>query len=237
MGVSFSRWKHVNLMSETLAIHTSSHAERYGVFIPRYWEAVKGLNRQPDQIVIVYHESNLTRFPESVPAEYRSRVTVVETSKPHNGGVANMSAEVADTDWVAFCGLDDQLLPEAYDELDSVGGAEILVGNLRMSDGSNFHGVWNPDLLRAQNTLPALSPYRKALWERVGGWPDIYWGDWGFWIKCAVAGVETFQGHNFQALFDMGENHETDSGRLLAHDRKREADEELKAFAREIGFL
>jgi hypothetical protein len=35
----------------------------------------------------------------------------------------------------------------------------------------------------------------------------------------------------------MGENHETDSGRLLAHDRKREADEELKAFAREIGFL
>jgi hypothetical protein len=223
--------------SLSLAVHTSSHAERYGVFIPRYWEAMKSLNRQPDQIVILYHESNLARFPESVPSQYKSRVKVVETNKQHSAETVNLNIEAAETDWVAFCGLDDQLFPEAYDELTDVGEAEILVGNVKMSNGVDFRGVWDPELLKSRNTLTALSPYRKALWERVGGWPNIRWNDWGFWIKCAMAGVQTFQGTNFQALFDVGETHLTDSGRMLSEDLRQAGERELRQFAIEMGFI
>lgn len=225
------------LLAETLAIHTSSHAERYGVFIPRYWEAMKRLNRQPDQIVILYHDSNLTGFPESVPAEYVSRVKLVQTDKQHGTETVNLNIGAADTDWVAFCGLDDQVFPEAYDELAHVGSAEILVGNVRMSNGSDFIGVWNPELLKTRNTLTALSPYRKALWERVGGWPAIRWSDWGFWIKCAMAGVEVQKSANFQALFDVGQTHLTDSGHMLAEAVRQAGERELQQFAKEIGFI
>jgi hypothetical protein len=221
----------------TLAVHTSSHAERYGVFIPRYWQAMRGLNRQPDQIVILHHSSNLTRFPESVPKEYRSRVKVVETDKEHGAATVNLNIAAVDTDWVAFCGLDDQLFPEAYDEIAGVGDAEILVGNVRMSNGVEFRGVWDPESLKTRNTLTALSPYRKALWERVGGWPNIRWNDWGFWIKCAMAGVQTCQSTNFQALFDVGETHLTDSGRMLDENIRQAGERELRQFAIEVGFI
>ena len=224
-------------MAETLAIHTSSHAEHYGIFIPRYWEAIKRLNRQPDQIVILYHESNLTGFPESVPAEYVCRVKLVETDKEHGPETVNLNIGAVDTDWLAFCGLDDQVFPEAYDELAGIGEAEILVGNVRRSDGSDFMGVWDRELLKTRNTLTALSPYRKALWERVGGWPDIRWADWGFWIKCHMAGVETVQSANFQALFDVGETHLTDSGHMLSEDVRRAGEAELQQFARDVGFI
>jgi hypothetical protein len=224
-------------VKETLAIYTSSHAERYGVFIPRYWEAVKRLNRQPDQIVILYHESNLTRFPESVPAEYLSRVKLVETKKEHNAETVNMMIGAADTDWVAFCGLDDQVFPEAYDELADVGSAEILVGNVKMSNGSDFIGVWDIELMKKRNPLTALSPYRKNLWERVGGCPNIRWSDWGFWIKCAMAGVETVKSANFQALFDVGQTHLTDSGHMLSEHIRQAGERELQQFAKELGFL
>ena len=225
------------LLAETLAIYTSSHAEHYGVFIPRYWEAIKKLNRQPDQIVILYHESNLTGLPESVPVEYVSRVKLIETDKQHGAETQNLTIGAADTDWVAFCGLDDQVFPEAYDELAHIGKAEILVGNVRQSDGRDFIGVWDRELMKRQNTLTALSPYRKALWERVGGMPDIRWNDWGFWIKCHMAGVEVAKSNNFQALFDMGLTHLTDSGYMLNEDVRQEGERELQRFAREVGFV
>jgi hypothetical protein len=225
------------MMADTLAIHTSSHAAHYGVFIPRYWDAIKRLNRQPDQIVILYHESNLTGFADSVPAQYRSRVKLIETDKEHGAETVNIAIEAADTEWVAFCGLDDQVLPEAYDELEHIVDAEILVGNVKMSNGSDFVGVWDTELLKSRNTLTALSPYRKALWERVGGWPDIRWNDWGFWIKCAMAGVQTVQSANFQALFDVGQTHLTDSGHMLSEDIRRAGEIELQQFAKKIGFI
>jgi hypothetical protein len=224
-------------VTETLAIYTGSQAERYGVFIPRYWEAIKRLNRQPDQIVILYHQSNLTGFADSVPLEYLSRVKLIETEKEYSTETVNMMIGAADTDWVAFCGLDDQVFPEAYDEISHLGEAEILVGNVKMSHGSDFIGVWDLDLMKRRNPLTALSPHRKTLWERVGGCPDIGWSDWGFWIKCAMADAQTVKSQNFQALFDVGQTHLTMSGHSMSEDIRQANERELQRFAREIGFV
>jgi hypothetical protein len=81
-----------------------------------------------------------------------------------------------------------------------------------------------------------LSPFRKSLWERVGGIPRIYWCDWGFWMKSAIAGATTYQSQNFQALFDLGITHETESGPQLDRAIRLAANEELVAFAKQIGF-
>jgi hypothetical protein len=222
---------------ESLAIFTSSRAERYGVFFPRWWQAISELERQPDQIVIAYHESNLAKVPESVPKEYASRVKLVVNDSEDGLIYGNLALEAADTDWVAFCGLDDQVLPNAYDELELCSDAEILIANLKLSDGSNSFGSWDTQRMKHQNPMAFLSPFRKSLWERVGGLPRIYWVDWGFWMKCAMAGATTYQSQNFQALFDLGADHETESGLLLPSQIRSAANDELNAFAKEIGFL
>ena len=222
---------------ESLAIFTSSRAEHYGVFFPRWWQAISELERQPDQIVIAYHESNLAKVPESVPKEYASRVKLVVSDSEDGLIYGNLAVEAADTDWVAFCGLDDQVLPNAYDELELCTDAEILIANLKLSDGSNSFGSWDTQRMKHQNPMAFLSPFRKSLWERVGGLPRIYWVDWGFWMKCAMAGATTYQAKNFQALFDLGADHETESGLSLSSQKRTDADKELMAFAKEIGFL
>jgi hypothetical protein len=222
---------------ESLAIFTSSRAERYGLFFPRWWQAISELERQPDQIVIAYHESNLAKVPESVPKEYASRVKLVVSDSEDGLIYGNLAVEAADTDWVAFCGLDDQVLPNAYDELELCSDAEILIANLKLSDGSNSFGSWDTQRMKHQNPMAFLSPFRKSLWERVGGIPKIYWSDWGFWMKAAMAGATTYQSQNFQALFDLGADHETESGLLLPSQIRSAANDELNAFAKEIGFL
>lgn len=236
MGVSLSWWEYEPVV-ESLAIFTSSRAEHYGVFFPRWWQAISELERQPDQIVIAYHESNLAKVPESVPKEYASRVKLVVSDSEDGLIYGNLAVEAADTDWVAFCGLDDQVLPNAYDELELCSDVEILVANLKLSNGSKSYGSWDTQRMKHQNPMAALSPYRKSLWQRVGGIPEIYWGDWAFWMKCAMAGATAYQSQNFQALFDIGADHETESGLLLPTQKRSEADNELMAFAKEIGFL
>jgi hypothetical protein len=235
MGLSVS-WREYESVVESLAIFTSSRAERYGVFFPRWWKAISELERQPEQIVIAYHESNLAKVPESVPKEYASRVKLVISASENGLDYPNLCVESADTDWVAFCGLDDQVLPNAYDELELCLDAEILVANLKLSDGSNSMGSWDLERMKHQNPMAFLSPFRKSLWQRVHGIPKIYWSDWGFWIKCAMAGATTYQSQNFQALFDLGVTHETESGPQLDRAIRLAADEELVTFAKEIGF-
>ena len=222
---------------ESLAIFTSSRAERYGVFFPRWWQAISELERQPDQIVIAYHESNLAKVPESVPKEYASRTKLVISKSENGRDYPNLCVESADTDWVAFCGLDDQVLPNAYDEIELCGDVEILIANLKLSDGSNSFGSWDTQRMKHQNPVPCHSPFRKSLWMRVGGRPKIHWEDWGFWMKAAMAGATTYQSQNFQALFDLGADHETESGLLLPSQIRSAANDELNAFAKEIGFL
>jgi hypothetical protein len=221
----------------TYAIHTSSHAARYARFIPDYWAGIESLERQPDQIVLLIHEDDEAGLADSIPARYKSIVRIEWTRLPHSSRMINEQIRLIEADWVCFCGLDDVALPSAYNELDGLENVEILVGNLQLSSGGEIRGQWNPDELKRHNTLPNHSPYRKSLWDRVGGWPEIYWADWGFWMKCAMAGATVERSTNFQARFHTGELVETDSGPLLDPAVRAAANQEILDFGRSIGFL
>ena len=43
--------------------------------------------------------------------------------------------------------------------------------------------------LRKQNLLPFSCFYRKSLWDRVEGYDDLRFCDWGFWLKAYKQGV------------------------------------------------
>jgi hypothetical protein len=85
-------------------------------------------------------------------------------------------------------------------------------------------------------TLPGAAPFRRSLFDRVGGFrPDIYSSDWAFYIDAAAAGVKTYQASTLRIIFDEGNAHDTRSGVRLDADTRRMADEQIAALARELG--
>jgi len=138
----------------------------------------------------------------------------------------NAAIDAADTDWVLFCGLDDEMLPDALTEIPEAeaDGAEVLASGVRFSSGGTWMGRWEPHRLRSAPTLPAHSPIRKSAWSRVGGFDEMHYHDWGLWLKFAKHNVRAFQGTKPTVVFHAGENHETRSGARFANheEAKRE---------------
>jgi len=140
----------------------------------------------------------------------------------------NAAVKAADSEWVAYCGIDDQMMPDAFADLNRAEelGANLMVGNLLMSNGHRWMGAWNTIALQQFNTLPAHSPYKRSLWEKAGGYPDVRWSDWGFWLHATPHAVP-YHSQFITAIFDIGETHETMSGINLDTTIRQQADNEI----------
>jgi len=214
-------------MTITLVV-TGGH-ERYAPFVQRWWDSVLIMEPRPDEIVAVIDTNDTTGLggiidPNEIPCQ------IIVKDYPYDITYLNDGFGAATHEWVAFCGIDDMMMKNAYADIDQAGDADIIVGSIELSSGDIARGAWDVDALMTQNTLPAHSPFRKQLWVDVGGLPDIRWSDWGFWIKCAKRGVTTYTTNNVTAWFDMGANHETMSGVQVPADVRAAADRELYEF-------
>jgi len=214
-------------MTITLIV-TGGH-ERYAPYVQRWWDAVLNMQPRPDEIVVVV-DVNDSANVLSVIDPLEISIQIIKMQKPYSVDYINTAFGAARSEWVAFCGLDDMMMPHAYADINQAGDADIIVGSIELSSGDIARGAWDVDALMTRNTLPAHSPFRKQLWVDVGGLPDIRWSDWGFWIKCAKRGVTTYTSSNVTAWFDMGANHETMSGVQVSADVRAAADRELYEF-------
>ena len=214
----------------SISLITIAEGEAYKSFVPRWWESVIRMDPMPDSIIIVIGAEDragvLDVITEDVP------VCVVSLDEPFSNAYFTAGFSAADTDWVGFCGIDDQMLPRAYADIPEATllGAEIIPGTIVLSNGQVWRGTWNVEALQRHNTLPAHSPVTKELWERVGGFPDIRWSDWGFWLKCAKENPAIYQATEPLAIFDIGDGRETMSGVTLDPAIRARADAELHAF-------
>lgn len=85
-------------------------------------------------------------------------------------------------------------------------------------------GEFEPAGLLRENALPVTSAFRRALWERAGGYDDRLrdgYEDWSFWIACVEAGA--IVSHVAEPLFHY---RASDAGLLP---RAQEGDAWLKA--------
>jgi hypothetical protein len=147
----------------------------YEEYIGDWFEAC--LAAQPDQIVLV---SDRIR---SVPAGVTLRVVEPSKQKYPIPYFSNKAVEALDTEWCWNMDIDDLIRPGALWEIRVV-DAEVYVAGLQDSRGvkSNarrltWEQVWTADV----NYVPAGSAFKKWLWEKVGGYPDIGFHDWGLW--------------------------------------------------------
>ena len=214
----------------TVSLYTAAEGEAYAPFIPRWWQSVQAMDPAPDEIVITLHPDDRAGVRDVVAGD--ERVRFVEIDEPWSNEFFHRACAATTSTWMSFCGVDDVMLPHAYQDIADAtrAGADIIVGSIVLSNGALWRGSWNPQAMRSHNTLPAHSPFRKDLWERVGGFPDIHWSDWGFWLKCQRHDPVIFMGTQPLAIFDIGEGRDTMSGVELAQATRVRADLELLQF-------
>ena len=214
----------------TVTLYTVVEGEQHGRFIPRWWESVQRMTPAPDEVLIVTGNTHKTMI-ESLDRQHLN-LTIVHLDEPFSNNYFRTGIEHAASEWIGFSGIDDIMLPHAYKDLPNAhaAGADIMVGTIILSNGTTWRGTWNTHALTQHNTLPAHSPFTRNLYNRAGGFPDIHWSDWGFWLRCATVGAKPFHSPEPIAIFDIGDTHETMSGVGLDPRKRIQADQELHAF-------
>lgn len=202
-------------------------------FVPRWWASVEAMRPLPDQIVVACREPDFSGI-EQMPASLKARTTIVYRAVQHINELYDVAISHCYTKWVAWCGLDDVMLPDAFADLARADAedAELIVGQVQWLSGGTWAGTWEPKRLGDYNTLPACSPHTKQLWRDVGGYPAVYFADWAFWAKVARRGVRAINASRPQMIFDDGCTRPTMSGRMADAGVKDRARAEYQAFYR-----
>jgi len=215
---------------------SKTNPDIFSQFLPRYWNAIASMDPLPDQVVIAHSINDycgVTNIPEGFPVKVK--LIPVNATRTHDFGVAAMDA--VETDWISFCGLDDQMLPDAYKDIQAAteADADILVGGIKLSVGTDVMGRWALESIKYANNIAAHCPFTKRLYDRLGPWPDIRWNDWGWWAKCYKENVNVYHTDTRFVIFDVGADHPTESGIAFAGEERSQADIEVKKFIEELG--
>ena len=211
----------------------------FAEFIPGWWDAVLAMDPMPTQIVIGYENPDMAGLVDSVPDDLPCDVKGIVLEDGGFGDYWNQVFRACDEAWIAPCCIDDRFLPGALARIPDAdeAGAELLVdGIVWKYRGGEWRGYWDAAAIGRVLTLPGAAPFKRSLFDRVGGFrADVYSSDWAFYMDAAVAGVRTFQADTLRIVFDEGNAHSTRSGVRLDADTRRAADEQIHALAVELG--
>lgn len=128
---------------------------------------------------------------------------VIRTLQQSNGGPAkgrNTGIANALSDWIITLDSDDLLesasIPALLKEREKNPTVDIVYGDFKcFGERENYCPAipWPKVTLARVNGLPYSALFRKALWEKVGGYDEVIpYGveDWQFWIKSQHAGAK-----------------------------------------------
>lgn len=223
----------------TISVPVAAWGLEWAQFVDGWWDAVEQMTRKPDQIVIAYENPDLAGLSESW--RHIDGVSILGIVLEPGGFTDywNQAMRACSGDWIAPCCIDDRFLPDALTEIEAAdeAGAELLVDAIRWKyRGDEWRGYWDPVAIGRVLTLPGAAPFKRSLFDRVGGFKaDIYSSDWAFYMDAAAAGVKTYQASTVRIVFDEGNAHSTRSGVRLDADTRRQADEQMVEYARALG--
>lgn len=147
----------------------------------------------PVEVIIMDDGSTDDSF--DIACAYAARDARFRAYKQANAGVSvarNHAIQMAEGDYIFPLDADDLIAP---DFLSHAVPVLAMQPSVRVVGGQTFYcgdrqGQWRRPvfshaLLARKNMLPASCLYRKADWERVGGYcqDEIYREDWDFWLS------------------------------------------------------
>ena len=223
----------------TISVVTALYGEQYAQYLNRWWESVKNLQRQPNEIVLATPIGNDYGLLESVPAQYRNIIIHVEANSDTVHGPWYAGLEAASSDWIFGLGIDDQFSPEAFNEVEQAdsNGAELLIDKIQYLQGGSWDANWQPDRFGDRAFAPAgVAGYRKELkhyWTLMPA--NLRWNDHAFYILCAKNNVKVYRANTTRMVHDLGHNHVTISGVRRDSGADAEASRQIAEFIQSLG--
>ena len=225
--------------SFTIGISAGVFGTRYTKFIPQWWESIARLNIQPDAIVFLYDKQNEEPALSQIPERYKPITKFIEFSGEDFGEFRHLSQMSQETDWVSVIGIDDQYLPEAFDEIEQaeLEGCDIYIDKIQFKhNGELMEGRFIPEELPSRITCPGAAPIKLDLYKRTGGVSKgTIWDDWELYLRCAAVGAKPYHANTIRIIHDLGFDHETLSGVNRNPENDRLGAEQMARVRKELG--
>lgn len=162
----------------------------YEQYVPHWATSVRGLRRQPDQVVIVAQDAPAV---QAITAKELPQATVLQAEADFQFATyLNQAVDACHTDWIAWIGVDDRYRPQALNGLDII-ETDVYIYGMAISDGRTWRG---DDLAKApeHNPVPCGSPFRRWIWEAIPFQPHLApFEDWAFWVGANHLGATAKQ--------------------------------------------
>ena len=150
-----------------------------------WWDSVQALNPPADDIVVAYHPDDDCGVKDLPCRLVECRTRKVDVM--YHAAIATIKEG-----WIAGLAMDDRFYPDALaclpPNLDKI--ADVVANTLRFKSNGGVNPSM-PELMSSQpmfNHVMGTSWFTKNIWDRTGGYPDVFWSDWGFWWKCCWKG-------------------------------------------------
>ena len=189
-----------------------------------WWDSVQALNPPVDDIVIAYH-------PDDDCGVNDLPCRLVECRTRSCDAMINAAVAESQPGWIAPLAMDDRFCVDAFScmppNIDKI--ADVVANTIQFMSTSNINPS-APERMgvdRFHNHVMGTSWFTKEIWQRAGGWPNVYWSDWAFWWKCWVHDARWFKPAGVQVLVnDIRPNR-------ISSDQNIEADIEMRKFIAE----
>jgi glycosyltransferase involved in cell wall biosynthesis len=122
-------------------------------------------------------------------------------------GALNMAIKLCKGDQIIILDADDTLKPYAIDAMvDVIGDDTVVYGNIQMSDNI-YHAPpkITKEVLLSYNPIGLTSLFRKSAWEKIGGFKNVVYTDYKFWVELFLSGAhfkhldQIVYKHNYRA--------------------------------------
>jgi len=211
----------------------------YAEFLPRWWEGVQALERQPDEIVITYDQANEDAVVNSVPEGYKPKLILAANFSTY-AQYWNCAITALTTDWFSICNVDDKYFPQALNEIDEAeaAGCNLITDRIKDLDGGRVHkSRWNGRQVGVAWTMVGAEPMRLSLFHDAGRFPEGFrFIDWALAMKMYWVGVKAHDSEIIRILYDRGVSRVTVSSSLHPQAVLDADYAKLREFSKSLGY-
>ena len=222
-------------MADSSSVVVAVWGTRYQPYIARWWESLKTLNRQPNEIVLVSDLADDSNLFSTIPDWVDVPVVKVQIDSDQYNELWSAAVHAASQEWIVKLCIDDQFCPQALDFLETVEG-DLVIDRCRFLQGGEWVASWDTNDTDNRRFAPAsFSPFRRSLIQFYDKIPKpCLWDDYVFYLLLAKANVKVYRTDNYRMIHDLGVDHETISGYNRNADKAVEANRILDKFRREL---
>jgi hypothetical protein len=209
--------------------------DTFDKFADSWWHAVERMTPMPDEIVICATIGNTCKILE-VPefAKNKTSIVYVNPNEPMSTHL-NTAVEHCTGKWISWIGIDDLPLENLFSSVAVADrkNKDIILSGIKTTSGKVIYSDWEQLAQSKNNTVMGNTVCTKALWEKVGGYPNIYFNDWGFWLYCHSLKPKIYKTKFITMLFNDSEDYSRRSG-LKNFDKFEEAMIEIEKIKSEL---